>query len=126
VIETTDGGRLPAVPFEEALKPNQLRDEDEGRTPNGSIPVELGTLEDRDGANMKYGFLIIGATTADETRSVIANNLPPARTNPLFPPLPIYGPPSLSRDLQCLAFRVSSFFLSLCFLGVIVLGAFFT
>ncbi len=52
--------------------------------------------------------------------------MPPSRTNPLFPPLPLYGPSSITRDLQCLLFRVSSFFLSGCFLGFIVLGAAFT
>ncbi len=47
-------------------------------------------------------------------------------TNPLFPALPRYGPPSLLRKIQCAAFRASAFFLSLAFLGVIVLGALFT
>ena len=57
VIAMTDGGHLPA------LKLNQLRDEVEGRTPNKKIPVELEVLEGKDGANMKYGFLIIRTTT---------------------------------------------------------------
>ncbi len=52
--------------------------------------------------------------------------MPPSHTNPLFPPLPLYGPPTIARNTQCLMFRVSSFFLSLTFLGVIVLGALFT
>lgn len=52
--------------------------------------------------------------------------MPPSHTNPLFPPLPLYGPPSMLRNLQSATFRVSSFCLSLSFLGVIVLGSLFT
>jgi hypothetical protein len=52
--------------------------------------------------------------------------MPPSRTNPLFPPLPLYGPPTMLRNLQCMTFRASSFCLSLAFLGVIVLGSVFS
>ncbi|KAI1649721.1 alpha/beta-hydrolase [Daldinia loculata] len=52
--------------------------------------------------------------------------MPPTNTHPLFPPLPLYGPQSLLRDIQCWTFRFTSFFLSAAFLGVIVLGALFT
>ncbi|CAK7265552.1 hypothetical protein SEPCBS119000_001573 [Sporothrix epigloea] len=52
--------------------------------------------------------------------------MPPSHTHPLFPPLPLYGPPSLLRNLQSGFLRVSSFFLSMSFLGVIVLGSLFT
>lgn len=52
--------------------------------------------------------------------------VPPQRTNPLFPPLPRYGPASVLQNLQCFTFRISSFFLSLTFLGTIVLGSLFT
>ena len=51
---------------------------------------------------------------------------PSQRTNPLFPQLPLYGPPTILRNLQCFGLRVSSFFLSLTFLGTIVLGSAFT
>ncbi|RDA83435.1 hypothetical protein CP532_4407 [Ophiocordyceps camponoti-leonardi (nom. inval.)] len=44
-------------------------------------------------------------------------------THPLFPPLPLYGPPSLTRTAKCLFYRLSSFCLSLSFLGVIVAGS---
>jgi hypothetical protein len=53
------------------------------------------------------------------------NTMPWPRTNPLFPPLPLYGPPSLLRHLECYSFRISSFFLSLTFLGTIVVGSIF-
>lgn len=127
VIETADGGRLPAVPLEEALKLNRLKDEVEGQTPDENIPMKVGTREGKGGT-------IHGVWLSDkpeqqqstEPEAPLPTSVPPARTNPLFPPLPIYGPPSLLRDLQCLTFRVSSFFLSLCFLGAIVLGALFT
>ncbi|CAK7243549.1 MAG: hypothetical protein STHCBS139747_005075 [Sporothrix thermara] len=52
--------------------------------------------------------------------------MPPSHTHPLFPPLPLYGPPSLLRNLQSFTLRASSFCLSLSFLGVIVLGSLFT
>ncbi|KAJ5462361.1 hypothetical protein N7530_010566 [Penicillium desertorum] len=43
--------------------------------------------------------------------------------HPLFPPMPSYGPPSALRRVQYYIFIVASFFLSLCFLGVIFVGA---
>ncbi|KAL9030043.1 MAG: hypothetical protein Q9180_006952, partial [Flavoplaca navasiana] len=52
--------------------------------------------------------------------------IPAPRTHPLFPQLPLYGPPTLLRDLQSRAFQTSSAILSLAFLGTIVLGSLFT
>ncbi|KGO66500.1 hypothetical protein PITC_012180 [Penicillium italicum] len=43
--------------------------------------------------------------------------------HPLFPPMPSYGPPSALRTIQYYVFIVASFFLSLCFLTVIFVGA---
>lgn len=54
------------------------------------------------------------------------SSMPPSHTNPLFPPLPLYGPPSLLRDAKCLFFRISSFTLSLAFLGTIVFASMLT
>ncbi|KAL2009488.1 hypothetical protein VTN00DRAFT_5295 [Thermoascus crustaceus] len=48
---------------------------------------------------------------------------PHLQTHPLFPPLPTYGPPSLLLRIQYRAYRVTSFFLSLSFLGAVVAGA---
>lgn len=47
----------------------------------------------------------------------------PASTNPLFPPLPVYGPATPLRGIQYLFFRVTSGVLSLSFLGAIVMGS---
>jgi pimeloyl-ACP methyl ester carboxylesterase len=43
--------------------------------------------------------------------------------HPLFPPMRSYGPPSALRRVQYYIFIVASLFLSLCFLGVIFVGA---
>ena len=43
--------------------------------------------------------------------------------HPLFPPMPSYGPPSALHRIQDCMFRVVSFFLSLCFLTAIFVGA---
>ena len=45
-------------------------------------------------------------------------------THPLFPPIPIYGPPSLWSRIESGWFRFVSFFLSLTFLTVVFLFAF--
>ncbi|KAF4122931.1 alpha/beta-hydrolase lipase region [Geosmithia morbida] len=62
-------------------------------------------------------------TSIDSHRSHCALEEPmlPSHTNPLFAPLPHYGPPSTSRTLQSILFRISSFCLSLVFLGSIVI-----
>ena len=127
VIETEDGHRLPAVPLEEAVKLNKLKDTLEGRDLNANIPVKSGTREAKDGT-------IHGARPSDvssshqstEPDAPLRQAIPPQRTNPLFPPLPMYGPPTFARTLQCWFFRTTSFFLSLSFLLVIVIGSAFT
>lgn len=56
----------------------------------------------------------------------LGSAMPPTRTHPLFPPLPLHGPPSLLRDAQCAFLKLTSFWLSTALLAVIVLGALFT
>merc|ERR1711939_199841 len=124
IIVTGDGGRLPGVPLAEAEKLNLLKAVVEGDSAEtlqaGLFPEKSesdnGSRPDSppDGRIQKSG------------EGSLRRAMPPSRTNPLFPPLPLYGPPSIVRDLQCLIFRVSAFFLSGCFLGIIVLGAAFT
>ncbi|KAK3329408.1 Alpha/Beta hydrolase protein [Apodospora peruviana] len=117
VLVTSDGGRLPAVPLKEAQKLNLLKEELE------SGNVHETPLAQTDGRHNS-------PDTRSQDRESAKGNLraamPPSHTNPLFPPLPLYGPPSYLRNIQCYAFRVSSFFLSLAFLSVIVLGSLFT
>ena len=124
VIETENGARLPAVPLHEALELNKLRDQVEGRSTVSGRPG-------RDPAHLKHEESVDESSQADSTQSTrpdasLRDAIPPSRTNPLFPELPLYGPPSLLRDVQCLGFRASSAILSLAFLGVIVLGSAFT
>lgn len=130
VIVTADGGRLPAVPIEEAKKLNALRDAVDDRDPSESPPVKGEAREAKDGT-------IHGASPVPEgsesyageegkTDAPLKSQTPPSRTNPLFPPMPMYGPPTLLRRIHVMLFRCSSAVLSLCFLLVIILGALFT
>ncbi|KAK4236753.1 sterol esterase 2 [Achaetomium macrosporum] len=133
VIVTSDGNRLPPVPVEEAHKLNVLRKALEDHEP-ATIPAEESEARHPDvKAVASIAERVVGAAAGKTkigerkaSRGSLREAVPPSHTHPLFPPLPLYGPPSLLRDVQCLIFRVSSFFLSLAFLSVIVLGALFT
>lgn len=120
VILTADGGRLPTVPLEQAHKLNILKEELDGHVskedagPAGNNPLTSPSAVAALGSAEK------------QSEGSLRRSMPPTNTHPLFPPLPLYGPPSLLRDIQCWTFRISSFFLSAAFLGVIVLGALFT
>ncbi|KAL2756763.1 hypothetical protein ACRALDRAFT_1049010 [Sodiomyces alcalophilus JCM 7366] len=136
VIITSAGHRLPGVPLKEAHKLNVLREqvedthhavsggeessnEDQVRRDihsRGSLARDLGTSSPK----------LDGKSSPKRQNGSLRRQIPPYYTNPLFPPLPLYGPPSPLRDLQYMVFRVSSFVLSLAFLSVIVLGALFT
>ena len=108
-VVISDGNRLPSVPVAEAQKLNALKEELHAEnSPHGAAS-----------ARQAPGY-------APNDTAGLQTSMPPSHTNPLFPPLPFYGPASIVRDIQCLAFRVSSFFLSLAFLAVVVLGALFT
>ncbi|KAF2807050.1 alpha/beta-hydrolase [Mytilinidion resinicola] len=125
VIQTANGGRLPAVPVEEAIKLNRLKDIIEDRDPSETEPVHDSEGPGREsihGARPSEG----DSKQSIEPEAPLRQAAPPSRTNPLFPPLPLYGPPTLLRRIQCLALRVSSAVLSLNFLLVIILGAAFT
>ena len=120
VIETEDGNRLPAVPVQEAHKINALKAKVDGQSP------ERVTHEQKEGdrrpARRKTG----GDNLTDSQDDNLDLAIPPMKTHPMFPPLPLYGPPSLLRNAQCMLFRFTSLWLSLGFLLVIVLGAVFT
>ena len=124
VIETLSGARLPAVPLNEALELNRLRDQVNGQN------SESGR-RGRDPEHLKHEKSVEDSSQKETTQSEgpdasLRNAIPPSRTHPLFPELPLYGPPSLLRNIQCLSFRATSAILSLAFLGVIVLGSAFT
>ena len=126
VIKTANGARLPAVPLKEALELNRLRDEVEGHTPqiesNAYEPGKTSREESPEGSSLTEH----ASQQSTRPEAALRTAVPPSRTNPLFPELPLYGPPTLLRDLQCLLFRFTSSILSLAFLGVIVLGSAFT
>ncbi|KAF2013096.1 alpha/beta-hydrolase [Aaosphaeria arxii CBS 175.79] len=127
VIQTMDGGRLPAVPVEEAIKLNKLRDVVDKRDPSQRKEIKATTRESRDGT--KHGAAHSGEHVTKEDDGIDAplrDAKPPSRTNPLFPPMPLYGPPTPLRRIHCWTFRVSSAVLSFLFLVVIILGAAFT
>jgi pimeloyl-ACP methyl ester carboxylesterase len=140
IIITADGGRLPGVPLAEAHKLNKLR---EGIELDTEVAIEDEVDENKidpfDGIRMKDTNANPSTQVLDSDEKKLPKDsiqksgegslrraMPPYRTNPLFPPLPLYGPPSRWRDIQCITFQVSSFFLSLAFLAVIVLGSAFT
>lgn len=137
VIVTSDGHRLPGVPLEEAHRLNILKDElanDKSASPraqqaNGQTQETL-EIHDNGSAGEPRKITVPaiqnGKALQRSEEGTLRKAMPPSHTNPLFPPLPLYGPPSVLRDLHCATFRVSSFFLSLSFLGVIVLGSLFT
>lgn len=124
IIITADGGRLPGVPLAEAERLNALKAQFEGQPaeavealfPSDADSEQSSGLEDEKSKHSNGRVQLSGEGS-------LRKAMPPSRTNPLFPPLPLYGPSSLNRDLQCLTFRASSFVLSLVFLGIIVLGS---
>lgn len=120
VIETADGSRLPSVPLEEAEKLNRLKNQIDSRDPADGLESCAAQEDARE--PYERGDDARSSQSSDPS-ATLRTALPPSRTNPLFPPLPLYGPSTWLRDIQCMAFRVSSFILSLNFLLVIVLGA---
>ncbi|CAF9910064.1 MAG: hypothetical protein GOMPHAMPRED_006940 [Gomphillus americanus] len=136
VIELANGDRLPAVPLTEAQRLNELRDAIEGRNSNDDGTASGGLrqeIQKAKAAAQQATFesegpprLLSSAGSKDEGSMTLQGSAPPSRTNPLFPPLPLYGPPSVLRRIQVYIFRFTSFWLSLGFLMVIVLGSAFT
>lgn len=128
VIETSDGNRLPAVPVPEAHKINVLKERAERRDTQRppAPPHGLSRLGESDSSadGCDRQTLVQEERTRESTS--LADAIPPTRTHPLFPPLPLYGPPSLLRKVHCIIFRITAFYLSTAFLGVIVLGSVFT
>lgn len=126
VIQTAEGGRLPAVPIEEATKLNKLREELDDRDPSEEDLVEPRVREAKDGTIHGRVPKEQEQTGEGKSDAPLGDSKADWKTNPLFPPLPMYGPPTLMRRLQCWMFRFSSGILSFLFLLVIILGAAFT
>ena len=142
VIVTENGARLPGVPLQEAHELNLLREElqEDGpavvRLRHGHRTTQMSAVGEQDeGASPKVFNISTSETVKEKAKEKTVQKtgegslrraMPPSHTNPLFPPLPLYGPPTLARNIQCILFRFTSFFLSLAFLAVIVLGALFT
>lgn len=137
VIVTSDNKRLPGVPLQEAHKLNVLREEMQGSPEVVEIREGDETKETiantEDGKQAQSPNKVIhlpkgqkGHSMQKSTGETLRKAAPPSHTNPLFPPLPLYGPSSVLRDIQCLFFRFTAFFLSLVFLMCIVLGSLFT
>ena len=129
VIETADGNRLPGVPLAEAEKLNGLMAEVQGE-PSQVVeqvaPKQYLNVDGPSQTRSRSRSQADKATIQQSGEGSLRRAMPPSRTNPLFPPMPLYGPSSLSRDIQCYLFRTTSFFLSLTFLGIIILGSAFT
>ncbi|KAM0279327.1 hypothetical protein ACHAQH_004674 [Verticillium albo-atrum] len=134
VVVTSDGHRIPGVPLEEAHKLNFLREELEDGPhvvqikQEGEVKEEVGDSSHHSQSSDQIAVAPDqkGHDLQKSQSGSLRRQMPPSHTNPLFPPLPLYGPPSLLRDIQTLIFRFTSFWLSLAFLMVIVLGALFT
>ncbi|KAF2847884.1 ab-hydrolase associated lipase-like protein [Plenodomus tracheiphilus IPT5] len=126
IIGTADGHRLPAVPLEEATRLNKLRNIVDDQRPAQPKPEEIRVRRAKDGT--VHGLLLNEEEEDGEGKSDVplGDSQAPWKTNPLFPPLPLYGPPTFMRRVQCWGFRVSSGILSFLFLLVIILGAAFT
>ena len=147
VVVTASGGRLPLVPVDEAKKLNRLKKEldgvgdgredpplvaDDASTPTGrggrkrflegEKPVDDG-MSSRDASG---DVAQAGTATSGGASAPLRDAVPPSRTTPLFPPIPLYGPPGFLLHIQSLTFRVVSFLLSFAFLTIVILGAIFT
>lgn len=118
VIETANGGRLPAVLLREATQLNSSRDALEHHDLLQSIRTNGIMREAWDGT-------IHGARELDgpEPEAHSRKSTPHSRTNPPFLPLPLSGPPTPLRSLQYLIFFVSSAILSSCILFLITSAA---
>ncbi|KAL8936882.1 MAG: hypothetical protein Q9216_004698 [Gyalolechia sp. 2 TL-2023] len=129
VIETANGGRLPAVPLAEAKKLNLFKDEAEIQgSRGGEQAIRRTTMELAAEQETDQGATLDDSMSGQSTRpeAPLRSAIPPTETHPLFPQLPMYGPPTFLRNLQTFAFQISSAILSLAFLGTIVLGSIFT
>ncbi|KAL3418620.1 sterol esterase [Phlyctema vagabunda] len=125
VIVTADGGRLPTIPLAEAQKLNTLKEEKEGHS-DGTI-TDPGPHQGQDVEETeKIPTAEDQAAMEHSEDGTISTNKPPTSTDPLFPPLPLYGPPTFLRTLQSQLFRTSSFCFAISILSFITLASVFS
>ncbi|KAK3704316.1 hypothetical protein LTR37_013869 [Vermiconidia calcicola] len=119
VVETEDGGRLPVISVDAAQKLNRSRRKAGGQDGSGAngVPQQGDRIHREVVAGRE------DPEQSDEPDAPLRDAIPPSRTNPLFPSLPLHGPPSYLRSIQSLTFRATSTVLSLAFLLTIVAGA---
>lgn len=120
-IKAQGGHRLPDIPHSGARKPNPLRLNEILNNPSPSRHridesphPATSHAESNPGGN---------AGKSNRTSDAGADIGVPTSTNPLFPQLPIYGPPTLLRRIKYIIFRTTSSVLSLSFLSAIVVGS---
>lgn len=128
VVETQGGDRLPSIPVEKAKELNELEQQ-----VHGGVKEQHGIEKTRirEGASKEQE----GNGSEDHDPSVLQESSKsqkpnhglgdaklPETTNPLFPPLPLYGPSSFTRSVQCYIFRATSFCLSLGLLNLLFFG----
>ncbi|THV51545.1 hypothetical protein BGAL_0107g00180 [Botrytis galanthina] len=129
VVVMEDGGRLPGPPLQESERLNGLRRQARGVGGNMISEVEgaeeIVSEENRlaAGKKGKGSHDVEGNGGQTSGQGSLEKTMPPSQTHPLFPPLPLYGPSSITRNLQCWTFRTTSFFITCAFLGAIVMGA---
>ncbi|TGO76057.1 hypothetical protein BELL_0177g00140 [Botrytis elliptica] len=129
VVVMEDGGRLPGPPLQESERLNGLRRQARGVGGNMISEVEeaeeIVSEENRlaAGEKGKDSHDVGGNGGQTSGQGSLEKTMPPSQTHPLFPPLPLYGPSSITRNLQCWTFRTTSFFITCAVLGAIVMGA---
>ena len=86
VLETAGGERLPAVPVEEALKLNELKDKMKGKEPAQTIPVQGTVREAKDGT--VHGLVSANRTSdakpSSQSDAPLPDAIPQSMTNPLY------------------------------------------
>ena len=121
-ISAENTGRYSRVPLAKSDKNNASKDE------------EIEMLPANDYSHTHNPAREHPDTKTPQDRSAVQKSgegslqtaMQPSSNNPLFAPLPLYGPPSVMQDIRSYAFRSVSFVLSSTFVGIVLLGAVFS
>lgn len=128
VLETLSGARLPGIPPAEAERLNALP------SPKADTIYPVHSSPPRSSSSPSSPLATENTPLRTLSPGLSAHRVPtpagassihpaPQSTSPLFPSLPVYGPPTFLRTLQYATFRFTSGVLSCCFLLCIVTGA---